>query len=129
MISCTGHLKKSDFESLHSIIDGYEINCKFEELRRLGYSDEYINKELGHLVNWRIQIMVEKQLDFSKWSLKKDKYDDLTVESARDVLDELVKLGYGDFELLIGYDSNLVYTGFTDKVFVIEKDEKILVKE
>ena len=28
--------------------------------------------------------MTEKQLDFSKWSLKKDKYDDLTVESARD---------------------------------------------
>ena len=73
--------------------------------------------------------MTEKRLDFSKWSLKKDKYDALTVESARDILDELVKLGYGDFELLIGYDSNLVYTGFTDNVFVIEKDEKILVKE
>lgn len=73
--------------------------------------------------------MTEKQFDFSKWSLKKDKYDDLTVESARDVLDELVKLGYGDFELLIGYDSNLAYTGFTDDVYVIEKDEKILVKE
>lgn len=73
--------------------------------------------------------MIEKRLDFSKWPLKKDKYDDLTVESARDVLDVLVKLGYGDFELLIGYDSNLVYTGFTDNVFVIEKDEKILVKE
>lgn len=73
--------------------------------------------------------MTEKLLDFSKWSLKKDIYDDLTVESARDVLDELVKLGYGDFELLIGYDSNLVYTGFTDNVFVIEEDEKILVKE
>ena len=54
MISCTGHLKKSDFESLHPIIDEYDINCKIEELRRLGYSDEYINKELGHLVNWRI---------------------------------------------------------------------------
>ena len=73
--------------------------------------------------------MTEKRLDFSKWSLKKDKYNDLTVESARDILDELVKLGYGDFDLLIGYDSNLVYTGFTDNVFVIEKDGKILVKE
>ena len=73
--------------------------------------------------------MTEIRLDFSKWSLKKDKYNDLTVESARDILDELVKLGYGEFELLIGYDSNLVYTGFTDNVFVIEKDEKILVKE
>ena len=52
--SCTGHLKKSDFKSLHPIIDEYEINCKIEELRRLGYSDEYINNELGHLVNWRI---------------------------------------------------------------------------
>ena len=50
----TGHLKKSDFKSLHPIIDGYEINCKIEELRRLGYSDDYINKELDHLVNWRI---------------------------------------------------------------------------
>lgn len=73
--------------------------------------------------------MVEKQLDFSKWPLKKDKYGDLTVESARDVLDELVKMGYGDFELLIGYDNNLVYAGFTDNVVVIEKDGKILVKE
>ena len=73
--------------------------------------------------------MTEKRLDFSRWSLKKDKYYDLTVESARDVLDELVKLGYGDFELLIGYDGNLVYTGFTDKVFVIEEDKEILVKE
>ena len=73
--------------------------------------------------------MTAKQLDFSKWSLKKDKYGNLTVESARDVLDVLVKLGYGDFELLIGYDNNLVYTCVTDKVFVIEKDEKILVKE
>lgn len=50
----TGHLEKSNFKSLHSIIEGKEINCKIEELRRLGYSDEYINKELGHLVNWRI---------------------------------------------------------------------------
>ena len=73
--------------------------------------------------------MTEKQLDFSKWLLKKDKYGDLTVESARDILDELVKLGYGDFELLIGYDSNLAYTGFTDNGVVIEEDEKILVKE
>ena len=52
--SCTGHLKKSDFKGSHPIIDGYEINCKIEELRRLCYSDEYINKELGHFVNWRI---------------------------------------------------------------------------
>ena len=73
--------------------------------------------------------MTEKQLDFSKWSLKKGIYGDLTVESARDVLDELVKLGYGDFDLLIGYDSNLVYAGFTDNVFVSEEDEEILVKE
>ena len=52
--SCTGHLKKSDFKDSHLIIDSNEINCKIEELRRLCYSDEYINKELGHLVNWRI---------------------------------------------------------------------------
>lgn len=52
--SCTGHLKKSDFKVVHQIIDEYEINCKIEELRRLGYSDEYINYELRHLVNWRI---------------------------------------------------------------------------
>lgn len=50
----TGHLKKSDFKDSHLIIDGNEVNCKIEELRRSGYSDEYINKELGHLVNWRI---------------------------------------------------------------------------
>jgi hypothetical protein len=75
------------------------------------------------------RIMSEKRLDFSILSLKKDKYDDLTVESARDVLDELVKQGYGAFELLIGYDGNLAYTGFTDNVFVIKKDRKVLVKE
>lgn len=75
--------------------------------------------------------MTEKRLDFSKLSLKKDKYNDLTVESARDVLNELVKLGYGDFELLIGYDSNLAYTGFTDKIYIVNNkyEKKILVKE
>lgn len=36
------------------IVNGKWINEKIEELRRLSYSDEYINKELGHLVNWRI---------------------------------------------------------------------------
>lgn len=51
---CSGHLKKSDFKGSHLIIGGNEVNCKIEELRRSGYSDEYINKELGHLVNWRI---------------------------------------------------------------------------
>ena len=50
----TGHLEESDFEDSHLIIDGNEVNCKIEELRASGYSDEYINKELGHLVNWRI---------------------------------------------------------------------------
>lgn len=59
MIEETGHLKKSystnKFQSLQlGFIDGMWINKKIEELRRLGYSDEYINKELGHLVNWRI---------------------------------------------------------------------------
>ena len=39
----TGHLKKSDVKDSHLIIDGNEVNCKIEELRRLGYSDEYIN--------------------------------------------------------------------------------------
>ena len=73
--------------------------------------------------------MTEKRLDFSKLSLKKDKYDDLTVESARDVLDILVQMGCGDFELLIGYDSNLAYTGFTDEIYVDEFHKEILVKE
>lgn len=50
----TGHLKKTDFKDSHLIIDGNEVNCKIEELRASGYSDKYINKELGHLVNWRI---------------------------------------------------------------------------
>ena len=52
---CTGHLKDSTKKSLkQEIIDGRWINKEIEKLRRLGYSDEYINKELGHLVNWRI---------------------------------------------------------------------------
>lgn len=51
----TGHLKKSTPRSqIDSIIEGRWINEKIEELRKLGYSDEYINKKLGHLVNWRI---------------------------------------------------------------------------
>ena len=62
-------------------------------------------------------------------NLKKDKYGDLSVESARDVLNELVELGYGDFELLIGYDSNLVYTGFTDKIEIDELFKTVMVKE
>ena len=51
---CSGHLEESDFKDSQLIIDGNEVNCKIEELRASGYSDEYINKELGHLVNWRI---------------------------------------------------------------------------
>ena len=62
--------------------------------------------------------MTEKRLDFSKISLKNDKYYGLTVESARDVLDILVQMGYGDFELLIGYDGNFAYTGFTDEIYL-----------
>ena len=59
MSKTTGYLKKSyskqSYESLQSaLIEGRWINDKIEELRRLGYSDEYINEELGHLVNWRI---------------------------------------------------------------------------
>ena len=73
--------------------------------------------------------MTEKRFDLSEMVLNKDKWGDLTVESAKDVLNGLVKRGYGDYELLIGYDSNFVYTGFTDKVFVDEKSKKILVKE
>ena len=70
------------------------------------------------------QLVLPEHMD-----LKKDKYGDLTVESARDVLNELVELGYGDFELLIGYDSNYAYTGFTEKVEIDELFKKVLVKE
>ena len=74
--------------------------------------------------------MTEKRLIIPPTiQLKKDRWGDLTVESARDVLNELVELGYGDLELLIGYDSNLAYTGFTDKIYVDEKEKKLLVKE
>ena len=52
---CTGHLKKSDIKNHDlNIAEGKWLNKRIEELRRLGYSDEYINQELGHLVNWRI---------------------------------------------------------------------------
>ena len=61
--------------------------------------------------------------------LDRDKWGDLTVKSARDVLDELVANGYGDFELLIGYDSNLVYTGFTDNIRISERDKTVCVDE
>ena len=55
MTNHTGYLKKSIKKSLvKDIIDGRMINKKIEKLRRLGYSDEYINKKLGNLVNWRI---------------------------------------------------------------------------
>lgn len=52
---CTGPLKKSDIKNYDlNIVDAEWLNKRIEELRRLGYSDEYINQELGHLVNWRI---------------------------------------------------------------------------
>ena len=70
------------------------------------------------------RLILPKHID-----LKRDKYGDLTVESARDVLNELVELGYGDFELLIGYDSNYAYTGFTEKVEIDELFKKVMVKE
>jgi len=61
--------------------------------------------------------------------LDEDKWGDLTVKGARDVLDELVANGYGDFELLIGYDSNLAYTGFTDNIRISEMAKKVCVDE
>lgn len=70
------------------------------------------------------RLILPKHID-----LQKDRYGDLTVKSARDVLNELVELGYGDFELLIGYDSNLAYTGFTDDIEINESLKKILVNE
>lgn len=55
----TGHLKKSftqdsSKELKMMLINSRWINEKIEELRQLGYSDEYINRELGDFVNWRI---------------------------------------------------------------------------
>lgn len=51
----TGTLKISYNQSPPiDIVNGRWINEIIEELRRLGYPDEYINNELGHLVNWRI---------------------------------------------------------------------------
>ena len=70
------------------------------------------------------RLILPKHMD-----LKKDKYGYLTVESARDVLNELVELGYGDFELRIGYDSNYAYTGFTDCIDINEKYKKVKVYE
>lgn len=64
-----------------------------------------------------------------KSELDKDVWGDLTVKGARDVLNELVANGYGDFELLIGYDSNYAYTGFTDKIRVSEMAKKVCVDE
>lgn len=62
-------------------------------------------------------------------SLKKNRWGELSVESARDVLNELVELGYGDFELRVGYESDLVYTGFTEKIYVDEKLKTVDVME
>ena len=74
--------------------------------------------------------MTAKRLIIPKhFSLNKDAYGCLTVEGARDVLNELVRLGFGDCELLIGYDSNLAYTGFTDEICVDELQKKVLIKE
>lgn len=61
--------------------------------------------------------------------LDRDKWGDLTVKSARDVLDELVANGYGDFELGIGYDSNFAYTGFTDNIRISERNKEVWIDE
>lgn len=61
--------------------------------------------------------------------LEHDEDEDLTVKSARDVLNELVELGYGNYELWIGYDSNLAYIGFSDNIEINEKKKRVMVKE
>lgn len=53
----------------------------------------------------------------------------LSVKSARDVLNELVKLGYGNFELKINYNSNLEYTSFTENIYIDEKEKNIDVMQ
>lgn len=60
-------------------------------------------------------------------TLKYDKRGDLTVESVRDVLNELVKAGYGDYELLIEYYSDFVYSKFTDDIKIDEKKKRVMV--
>lgn len=61
--------------------------------------------------------------------LEYDKYGDLTVKGARDVLNELVELGYGDYELLVEYYSPFVYSKFTDDIEIDEKYKRVMVKE
>ena len=74
--------------------------------------------------------MTEKQFILPKHlKLKRDKYNYLKVISVRDVLNELVELGYGDCDLLIGYDGNYAYTGFTDDIVINDKNKKISVRE
>ncbi|WP_458456519.1 hypothetical protein [Methanobrevibacter sp.] len=62
-------------------------------------------------------------------NLQTDRYGQLTVKGARDVLDFLVEKGFGNFELLIGYDSNFVYTGFTNKIEIDGINKQVMVKE
>lgn len=53
----------------------------------------------------------------------------LSVESVRNVLNELVELGYGDYELKINCNSDSGYTGFTEKIYIDEKEKNIDVMQ
>lgn len=53
----------------------------------------------------------------------------LTVKEAKQVLEELTLQGYGDYDLAIGYDTNFVYTSFTDEININEKHRIIAVQE
>ena len=61
--------------------------------------------------------------------LDKDKYGDLTVKGARDLLSYLIEAGFGDYPLSIGYDSNHAYTGISDEdIEIVENPPSKCVK-
>lgn len=72
--------------------------------------------------------MTEKRFTIDP-KLPRDRDGYLTVESTRNLLNELVRNGYGDYELLIGYDSNYGYTAFADEIVIDEQHKQILVQE
>lgn len=62
-------------------------------------------------------------------NIQKNEYGNLTVQGAKEVLEDLVQQGYGDFSLMIGYDANFAYAAFTDEININEKHKVVAVQE
>ena len=96
-------------------------------LNNLSEDNEYLEKRFKE-EEWHYDHIDE---DRDVWMHKCQELEKENEELKKEVkqLKNKIKTYNSTHELLIGYDSNLAYTGFTDEIYLDDSHKKILVKE